>query len=441
MTGLLRDGGRDAIGLVLVGDELLLGSVADTSGAWIGAALRAAGWRLVETRVVPDDPARIAEAVRDLCSRVGVVLTSGGLGPTSDDLTREALSDVGASPLVMDETASQLITAWFAARGRGPTQAALRMARRPAGAAVLVNPHGSAPGLRLELADCVVYALPGVPAELRAMLTSVVLPELDARLPHRDPTLSTSIEVALLGESAVVALLADVEQDAARDPDVDIAYLARPAQVSVRVSVGAGGAATLAAWERRVLAALGDHVMGRDGQTLPDVVVASLRRAGETVATAESVTGGGVAAAVTTVPGASSVLRGGIVAYATDLKAALLDVPGPLLEEHGPVHPDVAAAMAQGACSRTGATWGLATTGVAGPGPVGELGPGTVAVAVAGPDGTTTRVLQLPGDRARVRRLTVAHVLDDLRRRLVGRESRRPVDRWQVDQQRASPAG
>ena len=159
MTGLLRDGGHDAVGLVLVGDELLLGTVADSNGAWIAATLRTAGWRLVETRVVPDDPTRIADAVRDMSSRVGVVLTSGGLGPTSDDLTREALSDVAARPLVMDETASALITDWFAARGRGPTDAALRMARRPANADVLVNPHGSAPGLRVEIGDCVVYAL------------------------------------------------------------------------------------------------------------------------------------------------------------------------------------------------------------------------------------------------------------------------------------------
>jgi nicotinamide-nucleotide amidase len=131
-----------------------------------------------------------------------------------------------------------------------------------------------------------------------------------------------------------------------------------------------------------------------------------------------------VAAAVTRVPGASAVLRGGFVVYATDLKASLTDVPTHLLDDRGPVDPEVAAAMAQGACSRTSATWGVATTGVAGPDPVGALDPGTVVIAVAGPDGTTTRVLQLPGDRARVRRLTVAHVLDDLRRRLAARESR-----------------
>jgi nicotinamide-nucleotide amidase len=424
VTGLLREGGRDAVGLVLVGDELLLGTVADTNGAWVAATLRAAGRRLVETRVVPDDPGRIADAVRSMSSQVGVVLTSGGLGPTSDDLTREALSDVAARPLVTDETAAQLITTWYASRGRSPTQAALRMARRPASADMLLNPHGSAPGVRLRLDECLVYALPGVPAELQTMLTSVVLPDLDARLPQRDPTVSASVEVALLGESAVVDLLAAVEADAEADPDVDIAYLARPAQVSVRVSVRSGGAATLASWEGRVLEALGTHVMGKDGQTLAEVVVAALQRAGETVATAESLTGGGVAAAVTAVPGSSAVLRGGVVVYATDLKESLTDVPRRLLDERGPVDEEVAAAMAQGACRRTGATWGVATTGVAGPDPVGDLGPGTVIVAVAGPDGTTTRGLALPGDRARVRRLTVAHALDDLRRRLLSRESR-----------------
>ncbi len=433
MTGLLSSGGADAVGVVLVGDELLLGTVADINGSWLGRTLVGNGLRLVETCAVPDDVASIAQTVRRLADRVATVVVSGGLGPTSDDLTREALAYVSGSDLVDDPSAVAAITEWYAARGREPSNAVLRMARRPRSAQILLNPSGSAPGLLLSLSSATVYAVPGVPAELRSMVTDVVLPDLRRRLPASSPLRSTSVEVALLGESAVVSLLADVERAAAEDASVDIAYLARPAHVSVRVSVRDDdedrARARLGEWQQRVAAALGRHVLGRDGQTLPDVVVAALVRSGASVATAESLTGGAVAAALTTVPGASQVVRGGLVTYATDLKASMLGVSPDLLAERGPVDEAVATAMATGVRRSVAADWGVATTGVAGPDPVGPHAPGHVHVAVSGPDGESTRALDLPGDRARVRRLTVAHALDELRLRLSSRESADPMDR------------
>lgn len=433
MTGLLSSGGPDAVGVVLVGDELLLGTVADTNGSWLGRVLVGDGRRLVETCAVPDDVAGIAQAVRRLAASVGTVIVSGGLGPTSDDLTREALARVSDCDLVDDPSAVAAITQWYAARGREPSAAVLRMARRPQGAQIMLNPSGSAPGLLLTVGDATVYAVPGVPAELRSMVTDVVLPDLRRRLPSSSPILSTSVEVALLGESAVVTLLAEVEAAAAEDASLDIAYLARPAHVSVRVSVRdedpERARHRLGEWERRVTGALGHHVLGRDGVTLPEVVVAALARSGACVATAESLTGGAVAAALTSVAGASKVVRGGFVTYATDLKASMLGVSTDLLAERGPVDESVAVAMAGGARRCVDADWGVATTGVAGPDPVGPHAPGHVHIAVSGPDGDTTRTLDLPGDRARVRRLTVAHALDELRQRLASRESGGAPDR------------
>lgn len=423
MTALLGPGGPGAVGAVLVGDELLLGSVSDTNSGWLGRTLIAHGLRLVEVVVVPDDVGRIVDAVSRLAGLVPSVLVSGGIGPTSDDLTREALADLAGCGLVHDDGAVTAITGWYAERGRDPTPAALRMARRPRCGSIIVNPEGSAPGVRLVHGGAVVYAVPGVPSELASMVRTAVLPDLLARSGPRQPVRSVSIEVALLGESAVASRLTHVEARIADEPSTDLAYLARPGHVSVRVSVreadDARAAETLDRWEHLVTEALGEHVMGRDGTTLPQAVVLALAQARASVAAAESLTGGGVVAALTGVPGSSAVVRGGVTAYADDLKVSLLGVPSTLLAERGAVDADVAAAMATGVRRLTGSDWGLATTGVAGPDPVGQHEPGHVHIAVSGPDGVSGRVLSLPGDRERVRTMTNAHVLNDLRRRLL----------------------
>lgn len=420
MTDLLSRGGPDAVAVLLVGDELLLGSVADTNGAWLAQVLRAEGLRVVDLAIVPDDVARIAQALRRVVGWVGSVVVSGGLGPTSDDLTRQALAAACGCDLVTDDAAAAAIRSWFAGRGRPTPAGVLRMAQRPACATVLLNPHGSAPGVAVEIDGSLVYAVPGVPAELRSMVSAAVLPAVLTRVGLPTPTVSTSLEVALLGESAVAARLADVEAEVAGDPSSDVAYLARPAHVSVRFSVRHDTAEAarqrLEQLATRAEAALGADVMGRDGVTLAEVVLAALQERGQTVATAESLTGGGVAAALTAVPGSSLAVRGGLVAYATDVKASRLGVDPDLLARHGPVHPQVAQAMAEGARRLLAADWAVATTGVAGPDPVGEHPAGEVYVAVRGAATGRVRALRLPGPRRWVQRLSVAHGLDLLRR-------------------------
>lgn len=420
MTGLLSHGGRDAVAVVLVGDELLLGSVADTNGAWLARTCTAEGLRVVDVAVVPDDVDRIVAALARVTGWTGTVVVSGGIGPTSDDVTREALARACGCVLVTDPDAAAAITAWFAARGRPAPPAVLRMAQRPACARMVVNPHGSAPGVVVPMGDCEVYAVPGVPAELRTMVTGAVLPAVLARAGRLTPTATTSIEVALLGESAVSTRLAALEADVAGDPSTDLAYLARPAHVSVRLSVRRdppeAARAHRDALVARARTALGADVMGEDGVTLAQVVLAALGAGGQTVAVAESLTGGAVTAALTAVPGSSLVVRGGLVAYATDVKATGLGVDPELLGREGPVHPQVAQAMADGARRVLGADWGVASTGVAGPDPVDGHQPGEVYLAVEGPTDRRVRALRLPGERRWVQRMATAHALDLLRR-------------------------
>jgi len=409
------------VAVLLVGDELLLGTVQDTNGAWLARSCTAAGLRTVAVQVVPDVQDRITDAVLRAVAQAGSVVVSGGIGPTSDDLTREALAAACGCALVRDEPAAAAIEAWLAGLGRTAGPAVLRMARRPECAEMIVNPAGSAPGVRLVLADAVVYAVPGVPAELQSMVESRVLPDIVRRAALRAPTLSRTVEVALLGESAVTALLNDVEAAVAADPTAELAYLARPAHVTVRVSVRDTPQAAASRLQGYILAvrdALGEYVIGEEGTTLAQAVVESLAERRQTVATAESLTGGGVAREITTVPGASAVLRGGVVAYASDLKTSMLGVPPDLLVDPGAVSAVVAGQMASGVKRVTGADWAVATTGVAGPEAVGSHPPGEVYIAVAGPAGTVTRRLRLPGERARVRRMSTAHALDLLRRQL-----------------------
>jgi nicotinamide-nucleotide amidase len=424
VSRLLAPGGPDAVAVVLVGDELLLGAVADTNGAWLARTLTGSGLRVVDVEVAPDDEQRIAAAVRRVAGLARTVVVSGGIGPTSDDVTRAALARACGCALVRDDDAGRQISEWFTSHGRSVPEPALRMAERPACAAMVVNPHGSAPGVRLDLAGTTVYAVPGVPAELRSMVRSVVLPAILAGVGATVRTASTSLEVVLLGESAVARRLAAVEADIDTDPTAELAYLARPAHVSVRLSVRREppdqAQARLDDLVVRAEAALGADVMGRDGVSLPAVVLRLLVEAEQTVSVAESLTGGGVAEALTSVPGASAAVRGGVVAYTGEVKSALLDVSPGLLAAHGAVHPEVAAQMARGVRRRIGADWGVATTGVAGPDSADGQPPGTVHVAVDGPQTRRVRTLNLPGDRVRIRTLAVAHALDLLRRSVAG---------------------
>ena len=357
-------------------------------------------------------------AVRRALEDADVVLVTGGLGPTLDDLTRDAVAEVAGVPLDRSAAIEQQLRDRFAAFGYDMPEAVLRQADVPRGAAALDNPVGTAPGLRVEVGDRLVFALPGPPHELAAVATGHVLAELAER--SGSVVLTRTLHCAGLGESNVAEL---VETAVAVPEGVALAYLAGGAVVRVRFTTAAADREQAGAVLRPLVgaaqAALGEAVFGHDDDTLAGVVVARLRAAGQTVAVAESLTAGLVGAAITEVPGASAVFRGGVQVYATDTKASLAGVPQEVLDADGAVSERTAVAMAEGVRERLGADHGVALTGVAGPDEQEGHPPGTVVVAVAGPGGTSVRRVRLPGDRTRVRLLAVTAALDLLRRSLV----------------------
>ena len=399
--------------VVAVGSELLLGDVVNSNAAVLGQQLRAAGVEVVTSVAVPDDLDRLVAAIRLCLLDADVVILCGGLGPTVDDLTREAVAVACDAPLVRDAKLSSYLQALLSRYvGQVPDEV-YKQADVPTGAEVLPNPAGTAPGLWLEKGGKVVVALPGPPRELRA-----VAPPVWERLAQRSGQVLTTRQllVAGLGESVV----AERVQGVLELPEgVALSYLAGGALVRVRFT--GTDDAVLAPLLDVAADVLGDHVVGRDGVTLDEVVHALLAERGETVAVAESLTGGLLAAALTERAGASVTFRGSVVAYATDLKEVLVGVPGPLLAAAGAVSDRTAAALAAGARDRLGADWGLAATGVAGPTEQDGHPVGTVFIAVAGPGGGEVRQLDLPGDRAQVRAVTVTFALDLLRRHLSGK--------------------
>jgi nicotinamide-nucleotide amidase len=397
--------------LITVGDELLSGLVLNSNVARVADALGRLGLRLSVVTDVADDVTEIVAALNAAAGRADVVLCSGGLGPTSDDLTRDALAAAAGVELQREPGLVEVIRSRYAEWSVAVPDLALRQADVPAGAQVLDNPLGSAPGLRMSLGRAVVYALPGVPRELVGMLDGSVIPRLAAEFGRADVATQT-VRIALAGESVIAAAIADLEARA----EVRFAYVALPGDVAVRLT---GTPEAVARVAEQVVARLGASAYSADGRGLAEVVHAELAARGATVAVAESLTGGMVAAALTDPAGASAGFRGGAVVYATEAKAEL-GVPADLLAARGPVDPDVALALASAVRSRLDAVVGLATTGVAGPDPVGQYGAGTVFVAVDSPDGHAVARLSLPPQRDLVRELSVVHALDLLRRHLLG---------------------
>ena len=398
--------------VLAVGTELLLGDVINSNAAWLGKQLAAAGIEVVASAAVGDNHSVLTEAIHDHLERADVLVLCGGLGPTVDDLTREAIAAASGRELQRQPHLEDQLRAKFAGYGIELPTAVLTQADVPRGAEVLDNPAGTAPGLWLQLGEQVLIALPGPPHELQAT-AAPVWPRL-ALLSGTTVT-TRQVLVAGIGESSVAERL---EAEIALPAGVSRSYLAGGSIVRVRFTT-AGDPSLL---EPLVAAAdriLGDSVWGHDDQTLPGVVHDLLVAGGQTVAVAESLTGGLLGAALTARPGSSASYRGGVVVYATDLKRSLAGVPEQVLAEHGAVSEQTAGAMAAGVRERLGADWGLAVTGVAGPDQQEGKPVGTVFVGVAGPMGQDVKQLRVPGDRERVRTITVTLALDQLRRHLL----------------------
>ncbi len=402
--------------VLAIGTELLLGQIVNSNATRIGERLADAGLDHYQQTVVGDNDERIVDALAAACSRSDAVIITGGLGPTRDDLTREAMARAGGVALIFDADQADRLRERWELRGRVMPESNLRQAERPAGSTLIPNPKGTAPGIRMQIGDTWVIALPGVPAEMIQMLDEDVIPFL--RGGDQSVVVSRLIRTWGESESAIGEQLSDL-YDASTNPS--LAFLASGGEIKVRITAKAeteiAAGDLIAPIETEVRSRLGSLVFGADGDTIEVVVLRLLEERGWTLGTAESATGGLVAARITSVPGASRVFRGSIVAYATDLKEARLGVPSGLIATHGVVSEAVCAAMAEGARSALGVDVAVGITGSAGPDPQ-EQPVGTVVVAVATPDGTNLRTLRMPGDRERVRTFATTASLQLLRRSL-----------------------
>lgn len=402
------------------GDELVRGRTPDTNTAEIARALQAAGLTVAGASLVGDDEAALAAAMRRAAECADVVVVSGGLGPTEDDCTRRAAAAAAAVGIERVQAIADDLRARFARRGGSMPVSNLLQADRPAGAETLPNPLGTAPGFALRIGGATLFALPGPPHEMRAMLAAEVLPRLRALLPAGRRVVRTrTLETFGEREAAVGEAIADL-MARGREPSVGTTA----ARGTIRVVIHAEGDAeavdaSLAATEAEIRRRLGGIVFGADGGTLAQVVVARLLAAGTTLAVAESCTGGLVGGALTAVPGASAVFRGGVISYTDDVKVRALGVDATVIAQRSAVSEEVARAMACGVRERLAADLGLAVTGVAGPdGGTPETPVGTVHLALDARGAVTHRRLVLPGDRSLVREIAVKAALDLVRRSL-----------------------
>ena len=406
--------------IIAVGTELLLGQIVDTNSAWMGEQLALAGIDSHFQTRVGDNHERMVSALRLALGRADAVILCGGLGPTQDDITRDAIAEVMGVDLVRDESVADRLRAYFRARGRDMPLSNLRQADVPAGASRIPQMPGTAPGLVCPFGEKVVYAVPGVPYEMRIMLEGAVLPDLKRRAGVASVIRSRTLRTWGTSEARLGELCAGRLAALEATGRATIAFLASGIEgLKVRVTAKAGSeeaaARVLDEEEGRLRDVLGDLVFGVDDETMEKVVLGLLGERGLTLAVAESVTGGMAAMRLTSVPGASAVFRGGVVAYASEVKHDVLGVPpGPV------VSPDAARAMAAGACARLGADVGLATTGVAGPEGQEGRAPGTVFLGLHRNGEGEAHEVRLPGDRERIRQYAVIALLNLLRLRLVG---------------------
>lgn len=401
--------------VVAVGTELLLGQIVDSNSAWMGEQLALAGIDCHFQSKVGDNLERIVECIKLGLSRSEAVILCGGLGPTQDDITREAIADVMGVTMHRDHAMAEHIRSLFESRGRHMAENNLRQADFPEGAQFIAQMPGTAPGLICPIDRKVMYAVPGVPHEMRTMLEGTILPDLKRRAGVEAVIKSRVLRTWGQSESGLAEMLAAriEELDARGNPT--LAFQASgieglKVRITAKASDDEAAQVLLDEEEQRVRHILGDLVFGIDAQNMEAAVLSMLRERGLSLAVAESLTGGLLGARLTGVAGASDTFRGGVVAYASDVKFDVLGVT------RGPVVCESAASeMALGVRTVTGADVGLATTGVAGPDAQEGHAPGTVFVGMALGDRSEAVQLKLPGDRDRVRQYAVISVLNMLR--------------------------
>ncbi len=407
--------------VIAVGTELLLGQIVDTNSSYIGEQLALAGIASTHQVKVGDNLGRMVECIHVALSRADAVIICGGLGPTHDDITRDAIAEVMGVELVADDTVADVIRALFASRNRTMAANNLRQALVPVGATIIAQTRGTAPGLICPVGSGVAYLVPGVPHEMKDMMERAVLPDLRARAGNVGAIRSRVLRTWGDSESGLNERLDGVIARLDQLGNPTLAFLASGWEgIKVRLTAQAPTAheaeALLAVWDAEVRVVVGQQVFGVDDETMESVVLNMLREQGLTLGLAESLTGGLVAARLTGIAGASDVFRGGIVSYASDVKVDLLGVsPGPV------VSGAAAEQMADGAARVLNADVGLSLTGVAGPTEQDGMPVGTLFVGIR-LDGAVRHVaMRVPGLRDQARQFAVINSLDALRRLLIER--------------------
>jgi len=408
--------------IIAVGSELLTPYRLDTNSLFLTQELNGLGIRVTRKVVVGDDRELLREAFREALERVELIVASGGLGPTADDLTRETVAELLGRRLLRDEAILHGIEERFKRFGRTMPEVNTRQAMVPEGAIVLANARGTAPGLWLETDGRIVLLLPGPPPELESMFRNEVHPRLAKRAPGLR-LLTRDIRISGMPESEVEQRVAPIYTQYGQ---VETTILASPGEIQLHPRIWTKDAAAsekiLDELTERIVMALGENIFTTRGESLEEVVAGNLIFNRATIAVAESCTGGLLAERLTDVPGSSAYFRGGVVSYSNDLKAAWLDVPAELIEAKGAVSSEVALAMAEGVRRSSGASLGLSITGIAGPGGGTPSKPvGTVHIGLADETGARERALRFPGDRDRIRHQASQAALDMVRRHFIYR--------------------
>jgi nicotinamide-nucleotide amidase len=403
--------------IIAVGSELLTPYRMDTNSLWVTDELNRVGVRVIHKSVVGDSPAEMHSTFRQALDRADVIVSSGGLGPTDDDRTRETIADLLGRKLHRDEAILRGIQERFRSFARTMPEINVRQAMVPEGATILPNPRGTAPGLWLEANGHILVLLPGVPNELKYMFEHEVRPRL-AKMGHEERLYTRDLRVTGLGESDVETRVRPLYE---LYPDAETTILASPTGTQLHPRTWSRDPAKakklLDEITSRMALALGEHLYSTYGEALEEVVARVLTENRATIAVAESCTGGMLAERLTNIPGSSSYFLGGVICYRNELKTSLVSVPQQLIESKGAVSSEVALALADGIRKRTGATVGVGVTGIAGPGGgTPEKPVGLVHIGLADENGARERAYRFPGDRERIRQHAAQTALDAVRR-------------------------
>lgn len=389
------------VSIIAIGDELLLGNVVDTNTPFMASLIDADGWQLVHSCQVHDDPCDILFAIKDAFRRADVVLTTGGLGPTKDDITKQVLCEYFGGKLIHDSSVAANVERIFAERGLPMNSLTASQAMVPDCCTVIPNATGTAPVMWFEKDEKILVSMPGVPREMRYTFTREVLPRLrtmSATTCH--PAMHRYFLLEGISESAADTLLSS-DSTATELRNIHKAYLPQPGYLKIRLDHHDQDILETAANEFEEL--MHQYIFAREDVKPAEALIDTLRARSMTVTTAESCTGGNIAHLITSIAGSSTVYNGSIVSYSNDMKINVLGVPAAMIDKHGAVSTEVASAMAEGAARVAMAQCAVSTSGIAGPGGATPGKPvGTVCIAVTTPSGTSSDTYRFTGNRAEV---------------------------------------